>query len=126
MIMEIKVPTYKFKEMAKVLSVKEMAEDTDIRGTVFVGNNEYVIDSAWGTGTGHGWAKLCGHRVENLDSYTGRIKPLPYAEHYAECDFKRRERGGGGRIVKFGSRKLVTCEYVEFVEEKTGEQMGLF
>lgn len=123
---EIDVPTFKYKEMAKKLSTAELSESDKASGTVFWNNQEFIIHSAMGTGTGIGWALLWGSRVEDLKTYKGTLKPLERSEHYTEIELGRRKRSFNGRIIKCEKRKLVCCEDYTFYEVKTGEQAALF
>lgn len=122
----IKVPAFKFAEMGEKLSTQEISEEKKIRGTVFWENNEYVMVSAVGTGTGFGWASIDGCRVEDTTTFKGALLPLCRTAHYRAVDAGQRERGYTGQIVRFARRTLVMCEAVTFVAEEAEKSLTLF
>lgn len=124
MYQTIIVPTYKYEELERKLSCQELAEGKNPKGTVIWQNKEYLIDAGYYR-QGR-YYKLQGNEVIDLDKYEGPLKPLSTTDHLAECKFGRRERGGAGELVKFGSRKLVTLERYDFTEEQIGTQIQIF
>ncbi len=123
---EVYVPQYKFNEMEKKISVKQLSERHAALDTVFFENREYVITGASGTGTGVGWAEFRGNRVEDLEHYNGTLPALSYDDHYIESRLGCREIGYQGQIIQFGKRKLVCCEEYTFYPSELGKQASLF
>lgn len=122
---EIKVPEYKYHEMAKQLN-GSIAESDKITNSVFFENKEYIICHGVGTGTGAGWELLGGYRIEPLSSYKGTLKPLERGQHWQEVELGRRDRSYEGRLISKSGVKYVICERYNFLQNTSDIQTKLF
>ena len=126
MIIQFQVPVQKFEAMAKSCSCQSICESQKAKETVFWQNQEYVICSAIGNGTGTGWASIGGYAVTDLEKYKGDLKPLQYDLHYVEVNAGNRERAYTGMMLICGKRKLVMLDKVKFTPVEKGKQLDLF
>lgn len=123
---ELRVPAYKFDEMAIILDAMSLSESEKVKHTCFYDKKEYIITSARGTGRGVGYDFLEGYRVEVLSMYKGSLKPLDRGEHWQQVELGRRQRSYEGRLIKNGVRKLVVCEPYRFIKTEALTQTSLF
>lgn len=122
---KIYIPEYKVEEIASNIQCQEISERQQVKCTIFYQNVEYIITGSCSSiAKGYEW--FWAVAVCDLALYKGKLKPLPFGDHYREIDAGNRERAYTGMILPFGNRQLVCLHKVTFYPSKACVQQELF
>lgn len=121
----ILVSQQQYDSLVELLTGSAIADRNGSCKTLLHQGQEYIVSGGAGNGAG-GWHDFNGYRVVLQSAYKGKLKPLPYDQHYNDVAIGNRSREYTGMSFRSGKRQMVVMEPVTFQASHEVKQLSLF